>query len=141
MNHAFRRHAQSRWMALLWVVGFALSVSACAQPKSPTQIAWLPDATGWNLRDFDDTEPPQWVLCERDALIADVKEFRIVGVVDAEPEVAVGALRYRLLDEQYVPEGLQRRTLKESELSVSQDAVNVGGPIIRQRLTAFLTDD
>lgn len=47
-----------------------------------------------------------------------MKEFRLVGVVDADPEDAAGALRYRLLDEQYVPDGLHRQVLKESESEV-----------------------
>jgi hypothetical protein len=98
--------------------GLTLLLGACAGPKAPPQSAWLPDATGWVLRDVDDAGPPQWALYERDALVADVKEFRIVGVVDAEPEVAMRALRHRLVDEQYVPDSLQRRILKESETEV-----------------------
>lgn len=59
-----------------------------------------------------------WVLYERAARRANVKEFRVVGVVDAKPEAAARALRRRLLDEQYVPDGLHRRVLKESESEV-----------------------
>ena len=103
---------------VLWIGVFTLLLSACAGPKAPTQAAWVPDATGWTLRDVDHADPPLWVLYERDALEADVKEFRIVGVVDAEPDVAMRALRYRLLDEQYIPEGLQRRILEESASTV-----------------------
>lgn len=102
----------------LWVVAFTLFVSACARPDSGLQPVWLPDSTGWVLRDFDDTDPAQWLLYERAARQANVKEFRIVGVVDAEPEAVARALRVRLLDEQYVPKGLHRRILKESESEV-----------------------
>ena len=95
-----------------------LLFGACVRPTAPTQSEWLPDATGWELVDVDDTQPPQWVLYERNALVADVKEFRIVGLIDAEPELAMRALRFRLLDDQYIPDGLQRDILHESASEV-----------------------
>ncbi|MEM6930135.1 MAG: hypothetical protein AAF602_24560, partial [Myxococcota bacterium] len=91
-----------------------LLLVGCAVHAAP-QTSWLPDATGWTVRDADDGEPPRWVAYERDAQAAPVKEIRVVGVVDATPAATMRALRTRLLDPQYVPEGLDWRILEQSE--------------------------
>jgi hypothetical protein len=87
----------------------------CAPPKVPPGVDWLPPSPGWQVRDVDEDEAPLWVLYERDALLADVKEIRLVGLVDSVPEVAMAALRFRLLDDQYVPDGLERTILSSSD--------------------------
>ena len=93
-----RRPFPLRSFTLLWIAGFVMLLGACAAPSAPA-LDWLPDDGGWVVRDVDDGEPPGWVLYERDAAEADVKELRIVGIIDAEPERAAQALRERLVDE------------------------------------------
>ncbi|MEN0067691.1 MAG: hypothetical protein AAGA48_36520 [Myxococcota bacterium] len=99
---------------VLSVAGLALLLSACAAHTAP-QLDWLPDATGWTVRDVDESEPPTWVAYHREAPEADVKEIRVVGPVDTTPDVTMAALRHRLLDEAYVPDGLELEILFESE--------------------------
>lgn len=104
---------------VLLAAGLLCLTSACAGPRALPPLQWLPPSDGWAVRDVDERQPPRWVVYERDALVADVKEFRIVGLVDAKPEVVARALRYRLLDEQYLPEGMQQwEILRESETEV-----------------------
>jgi|GEM_PF-4520757 len=99
-------------------VGLAIALGGCGGPKAPPSASWMPDSSGWVFREAEASDSPRWVLYERDALVADVKEFRIVGVLDAEPAVAMEALRYRLLAEEYVPDMLQRRILTNTESEV-----------------------
>ncbi len=102
----------------LLAAGCALLASACAGPGTISKTDWLPDFTGWHVRDVDDHVPMRWVLYQRDAAMADVKELRIVGVVEAEPAAVARALRQRLLDDTTLPEGAERRLLRESESEV-----------------------
>ncbi len=97
---------------------FGLLVSACAGPRAVIQTDWLPPAKGWDVRDVDDNEPMRWVVYQRDALAADVKEIRIVGVVDAEPPAVAEALRKRLLDDTLLPDNVQRTLLKETRAEI-----------------------
>lgn len=106
----------TRTFVPLAIAGLALGVlSACAATRAAPQTTWLPDDTGWEVRDADTEEPPGWVRYERDAVAADVKEFRIVGTVDAEPEAVARALRHRLLDDAYLDDGLERTILRQTE--------------------------
>jgi hypothetical protein len=98
-------------------LGLALSLG-CAASKPVVQTSWLPEASGWVLRDAESAEALDWVVYERDALVADVKEFRIVGVIDAPPERVAQALRHRLLDDAYIPAGVEREILSTSETEI-----------------------
>lgn len=110
--------------ALIASVGLALLCNACAAPQPPSDTAWLPIADGWQVRDIDRGEPMRWVLYQRDALFADVKELRIVGLVDGAPLSVARALRDRLLDDSNLPEGLDRKLLSESEAVVEYYALS-----------------
>ncbi|MFT5584753.1 MAG: hypothetical protein ACI9VR_002339 [Cognaticolwellia sp.] len=108
----------TRTAVLLLLASFTILLGSCAASKPGVQPSWLPDSTGWEIRKVHAGEPLDWVIYERDALVADVKEFRIVGVVDAPPKDVVRALRFRLLDDQYIPEGVQREILTESKTEI-----------------------
>jgi len=108
-----------RGIRTLWAAGFVLLLCSCASRK-PVQGSpvWAPAAAGWEVRDVDASESPSWVVYERDADVADVKALRLVGIVDAEPDVAIRAVRERLLDAQYLPKGLQWQVLQSSESEI-----------------------
>lgn len=89
-------------------------VSGCAGQTAPN-VEWLPDAEGWSVRDVEEAESITWVAYDRDAPGAKVKEIRVVGLVDAEPEVAMQALRHRLTAEEYADEGVEVEVLERSE--------------------------
>jgi len=99
---------------------FALTIllSGCASKVSAPQLDWLPDATGWTLREVDESEAPTWLAYDRDAPDVNVKEIRVAGLVDAAPQVTIDALRHRLLDEAYVPDGLEVEILSNLEEEV-----------------------
>lgn len=101
--------------SLLPTAALALLLGGCAHDHPEPALDWLPDATGWTVRDVDPDESPTWVSYERDARVANVKEIRVVGLVDAEPQVTMQALRHRLLGQEYVPEGVTLEVLHESE--------------------------
>lgn len=105
-------------LLLAWTLSLTMLLSACAGAQAPHGTTWLPSSAGWSVVDVDEAEPPSWVIYERGALVAHVKEFRIVGLINADAELANRALRFRLVDEQYIPKGLMRRTIKESESEV-----------------------
>jgi hypothetical protein len=98
--------------------GLALLISACAGPRAITGADWLPAADGWTVRDVDDDTPLRWVIYERPAWGADVKEFRIVGLIDGEPEAVAQALRRRLLDDDNLPDGTDRTLVRQSTSEV-----------------------
>jgi hypothetical protein len=106
------------WRVAAGAVALGLLLCGCGARHLGTSPPWVPDAEGWEVREVDPGEPLSWVIYARDSPVADVKEFRIVGLVDAEPEVAMGAVRRRILDEQYQPEGLQRQILVSSESEI-----------------------
>lgn len=81
-------------------------LTACGASRTELQTE---TETAWQVRET--AEPDDWVVYERDASVADVKEFRIIGVIDATPDVVVEALRVRLVDDQYLPDGLEREIL------------------------------
>lgn len=77
---------------------------------------WAPThEDGWELHQVENEDPPSWALYERDSALADVKEFRIIGTVQAQPQVVMEATRERLLDDTYLPDGLERDVLVETE--------------------------
>ncbi|MBX2804260.1 MAG: hypothetical protein KTR31_41750 [Myxococcales bacterium] len=103
--------------ALLSLASLAL-LGGCAGHHVEPQLDWLPDSTGWEVRDVDEAEPPTWVAYDRDAPGASVKEIRVAGLVEAPPEVTLEALRFRMLDESYEIEGFELQVLYESEEEV-----------------------
>lgn len=92
-----------------------LSLVGCAANLGPLPT-WAPQENeGGQAQEVEAADEPTWVLYERDSELADVKEFRIVGLTDAAPPVAMDAVRERLLDPQYLPNGLEREILLETE--------------------------
>lgn len=90
----------------------------CAGHHLP-DLDWLPaDAPTWDVRDVDEQEPPSWVAFYRDVDGTHIKDIGISGLVDASPSVTMQALRHRLLDEAYVPDGLELDILFESDEEV-----------------------
>ncbi|MFT5681112.1 MAG: hypothetical protein ACI8RZ_002018 [Myxococcota bacterium] len=112
--------ATQRGIPILWAASVALLFCSCAS-RRPVESSpvWAPTAAaGWEVRDIDTSESPSWVVYERDAHVADVKAFRLVGIVDAEPDVVMRAVRERLLDARYMPKGLQWQVLQSSESEI-----------------------
>ena len=102
-------------MMMLNVGSVAVLLSGCAR-NLESLPDWAPGAEdGWEIREVEREDVPSWVLYERDSSLADVKEFRIIGTVDAQPQVVMDAARERLLDDQYLPEGLEREILVETD--------------------------
>lgn len=110
--------------SLLLVTCSVLLFSACASPPAVPKADWLTDSVGWEVRDVDASEAPRWVLYERDASVANVKELRIVGVVDAQPEAVARELRHRLLDDTTLPKGVKRTLLRQSQTEVEYYGFN-----------------
>ncbi len=109
---------------LCLVAGLAVLVSACAGPRTVAKTDWLPDSSGWTVRDVDETDPPRWVLYERQAELVDVKELRIVGGLDAKPDAVARALRNRLFDDALLPEGVHRNIVRRSESEIEYYGFN-----------------
>lgn len=101
--------------ALRAAAAVALLLGGCAHRHAEPTLDWLPDATGWTVRDVDPDESPTWVAYDRDAHGADVKEIRIVGLVDAAPQVTMKALRHRLVAQEYMPKGMTSEVLQASD--------------------------
>lgn len=95
----------------------ALLLGGCALRMAP-DLDWLPDSADWKMRDIDEAEPPTWVAYQREALIADVQEIRVVGLVDATPEVTMRALRHRMLHPSFMPDGMDLEILVDTEEEV-----------------------
>lgn len=108
---------------MMWFKGFkvaavVLLLGGCAR-NVHSLPEWAPsDGDGWEVRQVENEEAPSWVLYERDSVLADVKEFRIIGTVEAQPQVVMEATRERLLDDQYLPKGLEREVLVETDEEV-----------------------
>jgi hypothetical protein len=97
-------------------LALAASLAAgCASTRPAPAAAWLPDAPEWELRDQDTEQPPSWVMYERDAPDADVKELRIVGPVAAAPPVVAEAVKRRLHDLIEAPDDVERTVLRRSD--------------------------
>ena len=95
-------------------LGMVAALAACAAQPTP-QAAWIPESQGWEVRDAEEADSVTWVAYDRDAPGTDVKEIRVVGLVDSEPEVTMRALRHRLTDDEYAPEGMEIEVLERSD--------------------------
>lgn len=96
----------------------ATCLVGCATTRAPTDLHWLPPQPGWAVTDADEAEPATWVALDREAPGTRVKEIRVVGLVNADPETTMRALRHRLLAPEYVPEQMDVEILEESDREV-----------------------
>jgi hypothetical protein len=92
-----------------------LGPAGCATTRAAPEVAWLPEATGWSVRDADPDRPLAWVMYERKAPDADVKELRIVGPVAATPTVVAQAVRRRLEELLEAPSDMERTILRRDD--------------------------
>lgn len=92
-----------------------LTLAACAGSPVVPKTDWLPAEAGWSVRKVDDAKPPRWALFDREVPEAKVKAIRLVGVVVGPPELIALTFRERLLDDANLPEGTQRKILRQEE--------------------------
>ena len=72
----------------------------------------------WELLDQDEDPKKGWVLYSRDVTKSDFPEYRIIGLIDAPPEVVAKASRVFLTKKEYTPSGQTRTVLRETEKKV-----------------------
>lgn len=108
-----------RLSAQCLLISLSIFTVSCASGRDEIKADWLPQEPGWDVRDWDENDPPDWVVYERDALIADVKELRFVALIDAPPNIAIAALWKRISDEARSNDDAERTVLSESDTEIT----------------------
>jgi hypothetical protein len=108
-----------RLSAQCLLISLSIFMVSCASGRGEIKADWLLQEPGWDVRDWDDNDQPDWVIYERDALIADVKELRIVALIDAPPSVAVEALWNRISDEARSNDDAEITVISESDTEIT----------------------
>lgn len=113
--HRRRGRAWRTWSRRLILLALFGTLIGCASVRPAPDAEWLTTGPGWKVRDLEESESATWVAFDRAAPGTNVKEIRVVGLVDSDPETTMRALRHRLLAEEYLPDGFELTVLEESQ--------------------------